>query len=507
MTSKERLLASLNHQQPDKVVIDQGSTGVTGIHVLAVENLRNYYGLEKKPVKVTEPYQMLGEVDEELMELMNIDVVGLFPQKNMFGFANENWKEFRTFWGQEVLVPGEFNTVLDTNGDLLIFPEGDTTAPPSGKMPKASYFFDTIIRQNPIIDENLDPEDNLEEFKPVTDETLKYWEAQALKVKNTNKGVIANFGGTAVGDIALVPAPFLKNPKGIRDIAEWYMSLLMRPDYIHHIFEKQTEIAIENLMKISPIIGKYVDAVFLCGTDFGTQESTFCSVGEFQELFFPYYKRINDWIHQNTSWKIFKHSCGAVETLIDSFIDCGFDILNPVQINATGMNPKLLKEKYGKYITILRGMEFSAPSSHILVYGIKEDLRSLEGASEAVFIEEVHRQGGIAIPAHPFRIGLGYSLADIKNLFAIEGLNGHNSPKENKLSVDMAVKLTVPFIGGSDAHEPDRVGFCYTEFLDDNINEDNIIEVLRSGRYRGRISEHYKELWGLPGSHFLLSSL
>jgi predicted metal-dependent phosphoesterase TrpH len=168
---------------------------------------------------------------------------------------------------------------------------------------------------------------------------------------------------------------------------------------------------------------------------------------------------------------------------------------------------ELLKEKYGKYITILRGMEFSAPSSHILVYGIKEDLRSLEGASEAVFIEEVHRQGGIAIPAHPFRIGLGYSLADMKNLFAIEGMNGHNSPKENKLSVDMACKLTLPFIGGSDAHEPERVGFCYTEFLDDNINEDNIIEVLRAGRYRGRISEHYRELWGLPGSHFLLSSL
>jgi predicted metal-dependent phosphoesterase TrpH len=106
-----------------------------------------------------------------------------------------------------------------------------------------------------------------------------------------------------------------------------------------------------------------------------------------------------------------------------------------------------LKEKYAKYITILRGMEFSAPSSHILVYGIKEDLRSLDGISEAAFIEEVHRLGGIAIPAHPFRVGLGYSLADIKGLTAIEGMNGHNSPKENRLAVDMAAKLSVPFIG------------------------------------------------------------
>jgi predicted metal-dependent phosphoesterase TrpH len=130
-------------------------------------------------------------------------------------------------------------------------------------------------------------------------------------------------------------------------------------------------------------------------------------------------------------------------------------------------------------------------------------LRALVRMPEALFIEEVHQYGGIAIPAHPFRIGLGYSLADMINLAAIEGMNGHNSPKENKLAVEMAGKLTVPFIGGSDAHEPERVGFCYTEFLDDDINEDNIVEVLKSGRYRGRISEYYRELWGLPESHFL----
>jgi predicted metal-dependent phosphoesterase TrpH len=167
---------------------------------------------------------------------------------------------------------------------------------------------------------------------------------------------------------------------------------------------------------------------------------------------------------------------------------------------------ELLKEKYGKYITILRGMEFSAPSSHILVYGIKEDLSSFAGVPEALFIEEVLRYGGIAIPAHPFRIGLGYSIAEVKNLSALEGLNGHNSPKENKLAVQLSGKLKMPFIGGSDAHQAERVGFCYTEFLDDNINEDNIVEVIKSGRFRGRISNQYRELWNLQKTPFPLSS-
>ena len=105
--SKQNFLKTINHKQPDKVVVDFGSTGVTGIHVLIVEKLREYYGLEKKPVKVVEPYQMLGEIDSELIEAMDIDVIGLFSAKNMFGVPNENWKVHKTLWGQEVLIPGK----------------------------------------------------------------------------------------------------------------------------------------------------------------------------------------------------------------------------------------------------------------------------------------------------------------------------------------------------------------------------------------------------------------
>ena len=112
---------------------------------------------------------------------------------------------------------------------------------------------------------------------------------------------MANFGGTAFGDIALVPGPFMKNPQAASAIsAEWYMSTTSRRDYIHYVFERQCEIAIANLHRIHDAVGDQVDAVFLCGTDFGTQTSTFCSVATFRELYFPYYKRLNDWIHRHT---------------------------------------------------------------------------------------------------------------------------------------------------------------------------------------------------------------
>ena len=372
MNSRQKFKASLEHTDPGKIVVDFGSTAVTGIHVLAVQNLRKYFSLPEKPVKVIEPYQMLGELEPDLMNIIGIDVIGISPRNNMFGIENNDFKEFRTFWGQEVLVPGGFRTKNDKNGDLLIYPKGDTSADPSARMPKASYFFDTIIRQ-PIIDETLlNPEDNIEEFKIFSQEDIEYWKNTIQNISNTDKGIIANPGGTALGDIALVPGPFMKNPKGIRDISEWYMSTLTRQDYVHQVFAKQTEIALKNLEKFHGIAGSSIDAIFMCGTDFGTQDSLFCDPGTFESLYAPYYKMMNDWVHKNTSWKTFKHSCGAVGPLIPNFIKAGFDIINPVQINASGMDPKILKEKYGSKIVFWGG---GVDTQKMLPYGNPKDIR------------------------------------------------------------------------------------------------------------------------------------
>ncbi len=355
MKSRTRLRKALNHIQPDRIAVDFGSTAVTGIHVHIVEQLRKYFGLQYRPVKAIEPYQMLGEIEEDLMEVLGIDVIGLWGKNNMFGIPQGSWKPFKTFWGQEILVPGNFNTTIDENGDLLIYPEGDKSVPPSAKMPKAGKFFDAIIRQHPIVELNLDPADNLEEFTVFTQQDLNYWKAQAQRGVSSGKGIIATFGGTAIGDIALVPAMNLKHPKGIRDISEWYISTLIRPDYLHKVFDKQTDIAIKNLQKVYGVVGENIDAIFICGTDFGTQDSSFCSPETFDDLYSPYYRKMNDWIHINTGWKTFKHCCGAVEPFMKHFIDAGFDIVNPVQINAAGMVPEHLKKEYGDYLVFWGG--------------------------------------------------------------------------------------------------------------------------------------------------------
>ncbi|MDX9880824.1 MAG: uroporphyrinogen decarboxylase family protein [Prolixibacteraceae bacterium] len=373
MTSKERLQSSLNHIQPDKIPVDFGSTCVTGIHVLAVERLRDYFGLEKKPVKVIEPCQMLGEIGDDLAEIMHIDVIGLSPYKGTYGFPNGKWKEFKTPWGQVVLVPGEFNTVRDQNGDCLIFPEGDVSAPASGRMPQTGFFFDSIIRQEPIVEEMLDPEENMEEYKLLTETDLQYWKDQVSNIADSTKGIAANFGGTAIGDISHVPAPSLKNPKGIRDVEEWYMSTLTRPDYLRYIFEKQTDIVLENFRLLFDAVGNKIDVLFVCGTDFGTQNSTFCSTEMFDDLYLPFYLKMNNWIHEHTTWKTMKHSCGAVEPFMEHFIKAGFDIINPVQINAAGMDPVILKKKYGDRLVFWGG---GVDTQRVLPYGKPADVET-----------------------------------------------------------------------------------------------------------------------------------
>jgi hypothetical protein len=370
--ARDRVLTTFDHRAPDRIPIDFGGTPVTGIHVSVVAALRAHYGLESRLVKVHEPYQMLGVIDDDLKQAMGVDVEGVVGRETMFGFRNDSWRPWTMPHGLEVLVADEFRTTVDDRGATLIYPKGNLSAAPSGRMPKTGFFFDTIIRQEPIDEALLDPTDNLEEYKPVTDADLDDLDADLGAAEATGRAVIAVLPGTALGDIAFVPAPGLERPRGIRDITEWYISIKMRPDYVHRVFDAQVDIALENLERIHARVGDRFDAVMTCGTDFGTQNSAFCSVDTFEDLWAPYYRRVNDWIHEHTTWKTFKHSCGSVERFMRSFIECGFDIINPVQCSAANMEPDHLKREYGRDLVFWGG---GVDTQHTLPFGSPDEIR------------------------------------------------------------------------------------------------------------------------------------
>lgn len=372
MTSREKVQRALRHES-GPVPVDFGSTGLTSFHVSCVAQLRAHYGLPIHPVKVVEPYQMLGEVEDDLARALGSDCVPANGRGTMFGFPNEGWHEWRAPWGQVVLVPDGFRPREDASGDVYLFPAGDTSVAPSGHMPASGYFFDAIVRQEPIDEARLDPADNCEEFQPLSAADLAHWEREFARLRGETRAVVGGPGGTGFGDIALVPAAFLKHPKGIRDIDEWYVSLVERRDYVHKVFEFQCEVALKNLAAFAARAGGTMDVLMVCGTDFGTQNSQFCSPATFDELFAPYYRRINDWVHQHTRWKTFKHSCGSVRPLIDRFIDAGFDILNPVQCSAKDMGATGLKRDFGSRIVFWGG---GVDTQRTLPFGTPEEVHA-----------------------------------------------------------------------------------------------------------------------------------
>jgi hypothetical protein len=358
MSPRERVLRALRYEPVDRVPVDLGGTLGSGAHVSVVANLRRALGLDPPDtaVKVVEPYQMLGEVAADLRDRLKIDVVNVPGPKNHFGFAQTGWKSWRTFDGTDVLVPEKFNIDPEANGDILQYPEGDKSVPASGRMPKGGFYFDDIVRQEPIDEAKLDPADNLEDFAPISEEDLKVCERNAKELyDNTDLALATGLPGTSFGDIALVPAAFLKHPKGIRDIEEWYISTVTRREYIKEVFAGQTEIAIANLERIYQAVGDRIHVVWLDGTDLAAQNTLFCSPDTYRELYLPFSKKLNDWIHAHTKWKTMKHCCGGCEPLIEGFIEAGFDILNPIQTSAVGMDPQGLVEKYGGRIVFWGG--------------------------------------------------------------------------------------------------------------------------------------------------------
>ena len=136
MNGRQRLAATLSHEQPDGVCVDFGATFVTGMHVSIIDRLRKaVLGDTGHRVKVVDPYQMLGEIDDPLREALEIDVVGSLARKGLFGTDEADWKPFTLFDGTEVLVPHNFATTVEADtGDLLIYPEGPVRPHAQGRV-------------------------------------------------------------------------------------------------------------------------------------------------------------------------------------------------------------------------------------------------------------------------------------------------------------------------------------------------------------------------------------
>ncbi|SHE60839.1 uroporphyrinogen decarboxylase family protein [Lactonifactor longoviformis] len=373
MDGRQKLKETLEHRDCGKVTFDLGGTKATGISASLLYRLRKQYGRDE-PVKIYDTYQMVGLVDDKDAEMFGIDVLPLWSDMTVFGYRNDKWKTWTTPDGTPALI-GEGCVMSEKGGRLYIHPKGDLNARPSGCMPQGGFYFDYLTRQDAFDEERLSGyEDYLEQLEVMTidDTTLKFYEDQAdYYYSHTGCGLVLNAEYGNLGSQTMLNGGYAKLTPGIRDFSEFLVAHSLYPKYIEEIFEAWTKLCIRNLKLLRQAVGDKAQAVFLCGTDFGTQHSEIMSKKMFQKLYMPYFKRINGWVHENTSWKTVYHSCGSLVNILEDMIDCGIDCLNPIQLSADHMDPQSLKAQYGRRLTFWGG---GVDSQTTMAHGTPEDV-------------------------------------------------------------------------------------------------------------------------------------
>ncbi len=335
MNSRERVIAAINHIEPDRVPIDLGGTAVSGIHIDPYKNLLNYLGIKKGKIpKIFDIEQMLVWVEEPIIRRFKVDVVYVPKMVQMLGMRINSWRKWKLKNGNQVEVPGNFYPVKNGNdGTLYLYVDGELVAK---KVPGSPYF-DRMIEFK--VHEPLLPVEsfNLELY---TDEELDWCYDWAEKLRSdTDKAVIGGF------DLIL---------GRWGSYQEWMLTIAANPEYVKQWYEYKLENLLANVKLYYQAVGENIDIIFL-GEDFGMQQGMILSPRSFNEIVAPYYKKFFSWIRTHTHWKILFHCDGGIYPIINTLIDCGVDILNPVQTSAVGMNPKRLKRDFGDKITFWGG--------------------------------------------------------------------------------------------------------------------------------------------------------
>lgn len=355
MTSRERILAGLDHQPVDRVPVDLGSTGQSGIAAIAYRRLRQYLGFPGDQPRVSDLVQMLAEIEEDILERFGSDTRALSGPTGSFNLLRERWKPFPLADGSQCLVPGDFAPTQSANGAFVLERNGQAIA----SMPKGGFYFDSLTKAPGAASVDLD------RFEVWTypDAYFEHMEREAERLhRETDKAIVAWFG----------PPYELFYGMGQGDFEEWMVNFVTEPEYVEGLYHKIVDRWIENLERLHRAVGDKLHVLQLCD-DLGTQNAPFLSTQMFRDLVMPAYRRGIDWIHANTSWKVLFHSDGAIFPLIPSLIEMGIDALNPIQTTAEGMDLAAIKREFGDRLTLWGA---SGDSQQKLTYGKPEDIAS-----------------------------------------------------------------------------------------------------------------------------------
>ena len=352
MTSRERILAALNFQSPDRIPIDFGGHRSSGIHAITYARLKDALGIKTGNIYVYDMIQQLAVVEEPALNLFHVDTIEM---GRGFMTNDADWKDWILPDGTPCKIPHFIN--LEKRGDdwyLLSNYRNEL-----GVQKKGCYYFEQTTFPLENIDFENDDfsllEDSFDQgmwtavpspgghLNLMSDTLSQLKEGAENLRKKTDRAIIRLFGG----NLFEVPQ-FLFGPE------KYFTYLALYPDAALRLSEKLTGIYLEKFEKWLTAVVPFID-IIMFGDDLGTNAGPMISPEDYRTYFKPYHKILWNRAKELADVKVQLHSCGSIETYIDDMIDAGLDAVNPVQISAHNMNLQYLKEKFDGRITLWGG--------------------------------------------------------------------------------------------------------------------------------------------------------
>jgi uroporphyrinogen decarboxylase len=349
MTSRERILAALAHQESDVLPIDFGAMRSTGIHVLAYARLREHLGLREGRLRVYDVFQQLAQPEEPVRKRLGGDVVQLHRLAPSFGIPIDQWKDAELQDGTPCQVPAGLDPVRLDDGGLGIY-YGPTLV---AVMPQGGYYYDPV--HHPFAECKTAEDVDRIPFGEISDHELDYLARSARELRaRTDCAILGEFGGN-----------ILEAGQSSFGYEKFMYLLAAEPDLVHHFCERLTAVYLRDLKKYLGAVGEYIDVVQM-GDDLGSQAGPQISPRMYRQLIKPYHQAIYRCARETSPAAVFLHCCGGIVPLIPDLIDAGVQILNPVQISARGMDPALLKREFGRDLVFWGGganMQYTVPTA------------------------------------------------------------------------------------------------------------------------------------------------
>jgi uroporphyrinogen decarboxylase len=330
MNSRERVLAALRHEQPDRVPIDFGGMASTGIHAVAYNRLKRHLGFGGT-TRVFDITQHLAEVEGPVRQRFGVDVVALPRIEVLSGVRNVRWRPWTLPDGSPAEISADFRPVCAADGGWEIHGSGGMVL---YRMPPGGLYFDAV--EAPLAHADPDLLRSIE-FPRISDEELHLLREQARALyEETEYAIVGAFGGN-----------LLEMGQSLRGWMQFMIDLAADPVMAEEFLERMTEMWMDNLARYLGAVGEYVQIIQF-GDDLGAQHRPLISPAMYRRLFKLRHRRMYEYVHAHSDCAVFLHTCGSVYDLIPDLIEAGVDVLNPVQTTAAGMDPARLKREFGE---------------------------------------------------------------------------------------------------------------------------------------------------------------